>query len=143
MLFKKGHFILHSGFSTDWFIDMSTLTNEDWDTLAMVASRIAGPFSMVEGVPRGGIPLAKQLQNSRVEKAPLLIVDDVLTTGASMEKQRNGREAIGVVVFARGPCPKWVTPLFTYYDAGARNEHLYRYGRVRPGDNYEEGRCQE
>lgn len=38
----------------------------------------------------------------------LLIVDDVLTTGRSMEKQRSKREAKGIVLFARGPCPLWV-----------------------------------
>ncbi|KKL20362.1 hypothetical protein LCGC14_2456230, partial [marine sediment metagenome] len=43
----------------------------------------------------------------------LLIVDDVLTTGASMEKQRAGRtNTIGAVIFARGDCPAWVKPLF-------------------------------
>lgn len=41
-------------------------------------------------------------------------MDDVLTTGAmtSMEEARHG-EAIGFVLFARGQCPSWVTPLFT------------------------------
>ncbi len=123
-IFRKGQFTLHSGFPSDWFIDMSALTKEDWDTLAMLALRVAGAFGMVEGVPKGGIPLAKRLQNSRTAKAPLLIVDDVLTTGASMEKQRDGREAIGVVVFARGPCPEWITPLFMHYDAEAEESDV-------------------
>ena len=44
----------------------------------------------------------------------MLIVDDVLTTGASMEHERarcSGR-TIGVVLFARGPCPEWIHPVF-------------------------------
>lgn len=48
-----------------------------------------------------------------------LIVDDVLTTGGSMEIARHnylvanpGSDVLGAVVFARGPCPDWITPLF-------------------------------
>ena len=41
-----------------------------------------------------------------------LIVEDVVTTGGSMERIRADRLAVGVCVFARGPCPWWVTPLF-------------------------------
>ena len=50
---------------------------------------------------------------------PICIVDDVLTTGGSMEYfltqyQRNRRpfEAIGWVVFARTKPPPWVKALF-------------------------------
>lgn len=44
----------------------------------------------------------------------ILIVDDVLTTGKSMKEQRGKRiDAVGIVVFARGPCPAWIRPLFT------------------------------
>jgi hypothetical protein len=47
---------------------------------------------------------------------PHLIVDDVLTTGASMEAARAklwpGSLPLGVVIFARGPCPDWVWPIF-------------------------------
>ena len=36
-----------------------------------------------------------------------------MTTGNSLEQQRNGREAIGYVIFARGPLPAWAKALFT------------------------------
>jgi len=42
----------------------------------------------------------------------LLVVDDVWTTGGSMLKHLNGRTAKGAVLFARGPTPAWVVPLF-------------------------------
>ena len=49
---------------------------------------------------------------------PICIVDDVLTTGGSMEEfkikrsWRNPTDYIGWVVFARIETPKWVTALF-------------------------------
>lgn len=44
-----------------------------------------------------------------------VIVDDVLTTGESMEEMRlhYSSRTIGVVLFARGKCPDWVTPIFS------------------------------
>jgi orotate phosphoribosyltransferase len=48
-----------------------------------------------------------------------LIVDDVLTTGKSMEEMRKKHSnvlTIGVVLFARGKCPKWVEPIFNMWD---------------------------
>jgi len=110
-LFKRGDFQLHSGDLSSWKIDCDALTDEDIETLAwMIADRFM--FGSVEGVPSGGLRLAEALARwARTGK--LLIVDDVLTTGASMEEQRAGREAIGVVIFARRACPDWVTPVFS------------------------------
>jgi hypothetical protein len=48
-----------------------------------------------------------------VTSGPVLIADDVCTTGASMEEARAGRDCIGVVAFTRGSIPAWVTSLFT------------------------------
>jgi len=48
------------------------------------------------------------------DTGPTLIVDDVLTTGTSMiEMQKQYPNAIGVVMFARGPCPSWVSSIFS------------------------------
>jgi len=112
-LFRSGNFTLHSGLETFWKIDCDGLTWADWYTLArMAALEFLPAFGEVEGVPRGGIPFANALEQYGVRGGPLLIADDVCTTGASLEKQRAGRAALGVVVFARGRVPSWVTPLF-------------------------------
>lgn len=74
---------------------------------------IVEPFGSVEGVPTGALQLAAELEAYQTE-GPLLIVDDVYTTGGSMEKHRDGRECIGAVVFARNPVTQdWIKPLFT------------------------------
>lgn len=109
-LFRVGSFALHSGSTSSFKIDCDALTDEDLHALAaMFAERRS--WSAVEGVPTGGIRFARALATF-AGYGPLLIADDVLTTGASMEEQRADRNCIGVVIFARGPCPTWVTPLF-------------------------------
>ena len=109
-MFKWGKFVLHSGSQSNFLIDCQSLTEEDWDGLArLVASGVS--FGSVEGVPIGGLAFARALE-PLATSGPLLIVDDVLTTGASMEAQRGDREAKGVVLFARGECPDWVVPIF-------------------------------
>ena len=72
-------------------------------------------FGYVEWVSGGGERLGKAMLKWRNVYSPtLLIVDDVLTTGESMEKQRASRkDTIGAVIFARGVCPAWVKPLFS------------------------------
>lgn len=113
-LFQFGAFKLHSGAWSPWKIDCDAITDDELLACAeLIALNVR--FSEVEGVPTGGTRLAMMLRRWRLppsQGAPLLIVDDVLTTGASMEELRAGRDAIGVVLFARGKCPRWVTPLF-------------------------------
>lgn len=111
-LFQAGSVMLHSGQVSDFKIDCDVLSDADLETLARLIAERCGPFGAVEGVPRGGLRLASALM-PHATTGRLLIVDDVLTTGASMEQQRAERDAIGAVIFARGPCPSWVTPLFT------------------------------
>ncbi len=114
MLFEHGSFVLHSGSKSDWRINCENLTDVDWEVLAKLVARTVGLFGNVEGVPTGGLKLAEALSPYVFKRyGPLLIVDDVLTTGKSMEEQRNGREAMGIVVFARGPTPSWVKSIFT------------------------------
>ena len=112
-LFRRGEFTLHSGKVSDFKIDCDALTATDLDTLAaMIVKAVLEPFGSVEGVPTGGLRLAKALEKYATS-GPLLIVDDVLTTGGSMKAHRGKRDAIGAVIFARGRCPIWVRPLFT------------------------------
>lgn len=120
-LFQLGLFTLNSGLSSPWKIECDVLSGGDIDTLCALIRLLVGPYSGVVGVPKGGLPYARRLAaNSLPDEAgkhPCLIVDDVLTTGASMETMRENLiktmgwpvdRFVGVVVFARGPCPPWV-----------------------------------
>lgn len=117
-LFPSGMFTAHSGALLPWKIECDALTDEDLFTLAGVASRVLPEFNGVYGVPRGGVRFANAMLRHRTPSyaAPLLIVDDVLTTGRSMEaaKARLGgtERTLGLVMFARGTCPPWVRTLF-------------------------------
>lgn len=112
-LFQLGDFTLRSGVKSGWKIECDALTPEDWAALALMAVGVLPPFGHVEGVPRGGLPFGDALYKHVTHGcSTLLIAEDVVTTGGSLERHRAGREAIGVVVFCRGVCPEWVTPLF-------------------------------
>ena len=85
-------------------IECDALTPPIGETLAaMVAERFQ--FKWVYGIPRGGTKFARALArySTRSNEHPVLIADDVLTTGGSMELARSGltRRCVGVVVFAR------------------------------------------
>ena len=119
-LFRLGDFTLSSGKRAPWKIDCDALSDTDIFTLADMIQHLVGGYSAVEGVPSGGARLARALRMSCFLGGPLLLVDDVLTSGASMERmkglieipeQANG-EVIGAVIFARGRCPAWIKPLF-------------------------------
>lgn len=113
-LFTFGDFTLHGGERSCWKIDCDALTDGDLVTLARMIADAMPTFGSVEGVPRGGLRIAEALQ-AHVTAGPLLIVDDVFTTGASMEAHRAGRFAIGAVIFARrADWPAWIRPLFAY-----------------------------
>lgn len=128
VLFRLGSFKLHSGGHSDWKIDLDALDDEDVAMLAKLGARLVGKFDCVTGIPRGGLRLAEAVSEyiSDDEGAPCLIVDDVLTTGGSMEKAKEellseaapGTRVIGLVAFARGPCPPWVKAVFTYNGVG-------------------------
>lgn len=116
-LFQHGDVVLHSGSVSKWKIECDALTDEDWETLALMLSQKLQPFKTVEGVPRGGLKLAKALQKYCGSGGNHLIVDDVLTSGKSMKEARRAikKEVVsvaGAVVFARNYCEMWITPLF-------------------------------
>ncbi len=116
-LFSSGLFSLHSGAQTDFKIDCDSLTGGDLHTLASMATKILPPFSSVAGIPTGGERLAKEMEFFIDRTADrFLICDDVLTTGQSFwnfKAKWPGRECVGLTIFARGPCPSWVVPIFT------------------------------
>lgn len=122
ILFQRGDFTLHSGAKSLWKIECDSLTEEDWHTLAIMVRQIVGPFGHCIGVPRGGLKLQNYLSPMATE-GPCLIVDDVLTSGGSMTRERDRwlsggptipkyHEVIGAVIFARGLCPGWIEPVF-------------------------------
>ena len=113
-LFSWGPTALSSGVISDFKIECDALTDRDWACLANLASQKI-KFSRAIPVPTGGNRFADYL-NLHADMGPVLICDDVLTTGNSMEKIRacvKNSDVIGVVVFARGKCPDWITPIFT------------------------------
>lgn len=103
-----------------WKLECDALTRADWDTLALMAVDVLPPFGSVFGVPRGGVPFAESLARYTTcdPDHPILIAEDICTTGGSMERYRGSlpetdRRYIGVCVFARmAAWSDWVVPLF-------------------------------
>jgi hypothetical protein len=115
---------LHSGVRSAWKIECDALTDEEMATFAMLIAERVGPICSVRGVPRGGVRIAEavgRVVSWSSMNGLALIVDDVLTSSQSMERERINwtdegvpfAQIRGAVLFARGPCPAWVTPVFT------------------------------
>lgn len=119
-MFNHGTFISHSGKQLSFKIECDDLTDNDLETLAKLVSKRL-QFGRIKSVPTGGDRFAAALQKY-CTKGPTLIVDDVFTTGRSMEKARESPYDLGVVIFARSKCPCWITPIFTLnYEAVLEN----------------------
>jgi orotate phosphoribosyltransferase len=123
-LFNAGEFMLHSGQKSDFIIDCDALSGEDYVALA-AATRRRCPWlwGRTVGVPRGGLRFAEALKKHNFSRHPgVVIVDDVFTTGHSMEATRQRLidegtpydKITGVVIFARNDTPHWVWPLFRF-----------------------------
>lgn len=115
-LFNHGPYQLASGRMSDFKIDCDALTRFDWYHLANLIAPKLPAFATVIGIPRGGRAWAEFFEPySEPDKTDMvLLVDDVWTTGTSMSKYIPKHVPyIGVVLFARGPVPAWVTPVFT------------------------------
>lgn len=116
-LFQLGQFRLSSGRESWWKFEADELGSGDWETLAHMALRVVGGgVSRITGVPRGGLPFAEALREVygwRLGNGEPLVVDDVLTTGASIQRMMREQDARrGLVVLARGPLPPGVEALF-------------------------------
>lgn len=112
-MFSEGMFISHSGLELKRKIDLDDLTGIDYECLARATAEVI-QFSAVFGIPKGGTKFAAALRHHCTPNSvKVLIVDDVLTTGTSMEAEKSrlqltDDQAVGVVIIARGECPSWV-----------------------------------
>ena len=118
-IFVKEDFVSHAGLNLKWKIECDGLTENDWECLALMISEIENrPFSKVVGIPRGGLPLQYAMEKyaSGNPDDPVLIVDDVYTTGTSFKEfvDENYKDAniICWVAFARNPTNSQVNALF-------------------------------
>lgn len=118
-IFELKRSTLHSGLVSDWRINFEQFPENSVRTFASMIAQRAGPFGRVEGVPTGGLLLAELLRPFLCSDSDnLLIADDVLTTGDSITRHRNGRDAVGWVVFDRSAGfpgvkrPGWVNSLW-------------------------------
>lgn len=133
-LFTAGMFRSHSGIALPFKIDCDALTDDDLKTLARRVSDILR-FNAVVGIPNGGLRFSIALQRYVLTRGQIivmghlpttLIVDDVLTTGNSIERERarladtlppgDNMMFAGLVIFARAPCPNWVRSIFQLGD---------------------------
>ena len=118
-LFQLGEFRLRSGGASRYRIECDALTPGDWECLAAMAAELVPPFREVRGVPRGGLPFAAALAAHADPLADvLLIAEDVVTTGGSMERFLAATPVAGfwavagVAAFARSTPPDWVRAVF-------------------------------
>lgn len=130
-LFQHGNFQLHSGDTSWWRIDCDDLSNAELGIFAKMIHDKFGVFHEISypqshygsAAPRLAEALISYKSNFIGNGFKILIVDDVLTTGNSMNEIKDklsnrsypiGLEIFGAVLFARGVCPSWVTPVFQY-----------------------------
>lgn len=126
-LFVNSPFQSHSGQSLPFKIECDNLSDEELDVFVNMIQNACKSynslkFSSVMGVPSGGTRIADKLQQYTDETANrLLIIDDVLTTGKSMEEYKakamcagwNKENIYGIVLFSRADfCPYWVVPIY-------------------------------
>ena len=115
-------FTLHSGGRSNFKIECDALTNDDIECLAWMIRKLVPNFKEVYGVPRGGLRLEKVLKKYEKGAGPILIVDDVYTTGNSMREftrevvlrkyDETSQPLRFIVLFARTKTPEWIIPLF-------------------------------
>jgi len=117
MLFVPGKYRSHSGLLLPGKIECDALTETEirWFADRIVELRPDTAYSEVIGVPRGGLRIADAVRAiAKIDRrGPVLIVDDVFTTGSSVETMaKKAGVAMGAVLFAWGECPPWVEPVF-------------------------------
>lgn len=138
-LLQWGNFTLHAGGRSWWRIDCDSLTDSEINLIAKLIHERIGILRFTvcpDSHPGSCVPKLVDVMNRLYAggsaEAPILIVDDVLTTGSSMIARRSQIEEsmspsyyreggiVGAVIFARGPCPDWIMPLFQFTDMPVR-----------------------
>lgn len=121
-MFKWKSFKSHAGKSLKWKIECDNLSEEDIECLAkLIYTKYS--YECISHPPTNSanvIDLINKLERHKSFNADYdyLIVDDVLTTGKSMNDIYEhlhtdyGYKIKGVVIFARSECPGWITPIF-------------------------------
>ena len=118
-LFVEEDFKSHAGLDLHWKIEMDALDEAEWKCIArMIMEYQTEPFQAAIGIPRGGLKLSVYLNDYSTQNNndPYLIVDDVLTTGGSMEEFKKDyfdkKKVFGWVVFSRTKPAGWIRSLF-------------------------------
>jgi len=123
----KEKFISHSGQELNWKVECDALTDNEIDVFAyLIGRKFQGcDIQKIVSIPRGGDRLALALHKYiplKVESKTILIVDDVFTTGKSMEEAigrlwTNNETCVrGAVMFARSKPFSWVYSVFNFID---------------------------
>lgn len=127
-LFELKKFTSHFGEELSWKIDCDSLTLSDLRALATLVREYSRPLisRKIVGIGRGGSHFAAALEDLNKEslnavRSGVLIVDDVLTTGKSMNEERgrcvqmgiDSGSIHGIVIFSRAKkVPDWIMPIF-------------------------------
>tara|TARA_B100000900_G_scaffold79203_1_gene63636 strand:- start:2230 stop:2631 length:402 start_codon:yes stop_codon:yes gene_type:complete len=119
-LFQDGDFTSHAGLPLKWKLECDAIHPSEWRTIAkMIMDYQIGPFYKAEGIPRGGVALGDALNEyaSGNPKDPILIADDVYTTGTSFREYidtfHKDKFVYKWCVFARKQTDNEVKALFT------------------------------
>ena len=91
-IFQTGSFETPQGV-VPWRIDCEQLSLDDWEALALMLSEMINPFGTVEAASPSGQPFADSL-SKHTSTGPLLIVNDVMFTGRTMETARAGKRSL-------------------------------------------------
>lgn len=111
---------LNSGRRSSFKIECDDLTDDEVAAGCALLAKVLPPFGSVAGVPTGGLRLEEAMAShlTPAPNLPLLIIDDVWTTGGSIRRfvdKYAWPEIITAVFFARGPTPPNVTVLFSLH----------------------------
>ena len=119
-LFQDVDIIGHAGGKLTWKIECDAISDAEWQVLAnLILHYEKRPFRVAIGIPTGATTLGNILNRHATgeRQHPVLVVDDVYTTGTSVrefkEKNYADEHIIQWVCFARKPTTSDVNALFT------------------------------